>query len=166
MHGNSLFCQPGQFGKGTVNKYHQERAHPLQGCVQEDPPSASGGRAALLVGVCLCPAFSLSGSVLFPLGSCICFAVPGRRTGSPPALRRDVRGVSQEYGVHAAKSAHSGQSAKQLKLSEPLILQNQGKAAAASARKRISGRYSKCIVSKKNHLPPQIKPCFSKASTT
>jgi hypothetical protein len=29
----------------------------------------------------------------------------------------------------------------------------------------ISGRYSKCIRSKCDHLPPQIKPCFSNIST-
>ena len=29
----------------------------------------------------------------------------------------------------------------------------------------ISGRYSKCIVSKKNHFPPQTNPCLSNALT-
>src|SRR5947208_2823944 len=53
---------------------------------------------------------------------------------------------------------------EQLKVVRPIVEGPAGGQVLAEVRmsQRSSGRYSKCIVSKCPHLPPQMKPCFSK----
>ena len=74
---------------------------------------------------------------------------------------REVVPVANVWaGDPGAEGAHSQRDRYTISPEDVARADRRGQARLASAM--ISGRYSKCMLSKWYHFAPQMKPCFSK----